>query len=90
MLKEPGMAELTEEMSISFQLVMAGRSVADIELEDWVLDQILAEVGGWKVERYCQKDMAEFTSLYLNRLSHKHINFVWVGGHIGSWMQPGS
>ena len=89
-LKAPGMAELTEEMRVSFQLVMAGRSVADIELQDKVLDQILAEVGGWKVERYCEKDMAEFTNLYLNRLGHKHINFVWVGGYIGSWMQPGT
>ena len=31
--------------------------------------------------------MAEFTNVYLNRLGHKHINFVWAGGYIGSWMQ---
>jgi hypothetical protein len=34
--------------------------------------------------------MAEFTNVYLNRLGHKHINFVWVGGYIGSWMQIGT
>ncbi len=34
MLEEPGMAELTEEMLISLQIVMAGRSEADIELQD--------------------------------------------------------
>jgi glycolate oxidase len=88
-LKEPGVAELTEEMRISFQIVLAGRSKADIELQDQILDEILAEVGGWKVERYCEKDMAEFTNVYLNRLGHKHINFVWAGGYIGSWMQAG-
>ena len=88
-LKEPGVAELTEEMRISFQIVLAGRSKADIELQDQILDDILAEVGGWKVERFCEKDMAEFTNVYLNRLGHKHINFVWVGGYIGSWMQTG-
>ena len=34
--------------------------------------------------------MAEFTNMYLNRLGHKHINFVWAGGYIGSWMQSGT
>jgi hypothetical protein len=90
MVEQPGMAELTKEMRISFQLVMAGRSVADIELQDKVLDAILEQVGGWKVERYCEEDMTEFTNIYLNRLGHKHINFVWAGGYIGSWMQPGT
>lgn len=89
-LKEPGVAELTEEMRISFQIVLAGRSKGDIELQDQILDDILAEVGGWKVERFCEKDMVEFTNVYLNRLGHKHINFVWVGGYIGSWMQIGT
>ncbi len=90
MVDEPGMAELTEEMRISFQLVMAGRSKADIELQDQILDDILTECGCWKVERFCDQDMAEFTNVYLNRLGHKHINFVWVGGYIGSWMQIGT
>ncbi len=39
MIEEPGMAELTEEMRISLQIVMAGRSEADIELQDKILDQ---------------------------------------------------
>ena len=34
--------------------------------------------------------MAEFTNMYLQRLGHKHFNFVWVGGYIGSWMQFGT
>ena len=34
--------------------------------------------------------MAEFTNVYLQRLGHKHINFVWAGGYIGSWMQFGT
>ena len=55
MIKEPGMAELTEEMRISLQIVLAGRSEADIELQDRVLDTILGEVAGWKVERYCKR-----------------------------------
>jgi hypothetical protein len=74
-------------MRISFQLILSGRSKRDIELQDKILDQILEEVGGWKVEKYCTKDMAEFTNMYLQRLGHKHLNFVWVGGYLGSWMQ---
>lgn len=90
MLQEPGMAGLTEEMRISLQIVLAGRSEADIELQDKVLDAILEQVGGWKVQRYCEKDMAEFTNLYMNRLGHKEINYVWAGNYIGSWMQAGT
>jgi glycolate oxidase len=87
---QPDVQRLTEEMRISFQLVLAGRSVADIELQDRILDAVLVEVGGWKVERYCEQDMSEFTNLYLQRLGHKHLNFVWAGGYIGSWMQFGT
>ncbi len=90
MVADPEIAELTEEMRISFQIVLSGRSVADIELQDQILDDVLAETGCWKVERFCDKDMAEFTNVYLQRLGHKHINFVWVGGYIGSWMQIGT
>jgi hypothetical protein len=86
----PEVRDLTEEMRISFQLILAGRSRADIELQDKILEAILAEVGGHKVERFCEKDMAEFTNMYLQRLGHKHVNFVWAGGYIGSWMQFGT
>ena len=65
-----------------------GRTLlADINLQDRILDAILAETGGSKVERFCREDMAEFTNMYLQRLGHKHINFVWAGGYMGSWMQ---
>ena len=90
MMDEPGMRELVEELRISFQFVLAGRSQADIELQDRILDQVLAEVGGWKVARFCERDMAEFTNMYLVRLGHKHINFAWAGGFIGSWTQSGT
>ena len=86
----PDVQELTEELRVSFQLILAGRSKADIELQDKILDDILEKVGGHKVERFCEQDMAEFTNMYLQRLGHKHINFVWAGGYIGSWMQFGT
>jgi len=90
MVADPEIQKLTEELRISFQLILQGRSKDDIELQDKILDAILEEVGGWKVERFCEQDMAEFTNVYLQRLGHKHINFVWAGGYIGSWMQFGT
>ncbi|MBN1654915.1 MAG: FAD-binding oxidoreductase [Deltaproteobacteria bacterium] len=89
-VKRKDIQDLTEELRISFQFIMAGRSIREIELQDKILDQILKETGGWKVQRYCEKDMAEFTNTYMQRLGHKHMNFVWVGGYLGSWMQTGT
>ena len=34
--------------------------------------------------------MAEFTNMYMNRLGHKEINYVYAGNYIGSWMQAGT
>jgi hypothetical protein len=34
--------------------------------------------------------MAEFTNMYMNRLGHKEINYVYSGNYIGSWMQGGT
>ena len=36
--------------------------------------EILKQTGCYKVERYCDKDMAEFTNMYLQRMGHKHCN----------------
>ena len=86
---KPEVKELIEELRCSFQLIMAGRSQRDIEFQDKVLDQILKENGGWKVARMSEPDMAEFTFLYMHRLSHKHLNQVYAGGYLGTWMQSG-
>jgi len=85
--KKPEVQKLAEEMRRAFQLILAGRSLRDIEYQDEVLDQILAETGGWKVARMAEPDMAEFTHLYLNRLGHKSLNFVYAGGYLGTWCQ---
>ncbi|MBN1190603.1 MAG: FAD-binding oxidoreductase [Dehalococcoidales bacterium] len=87
--RRPEVKELIEEMRCAFQIVMAGRSLRDIEFQDKVLERILADTGGWKVARMCEPDMTEFTYLYLTRLGHKHLNYVYVGGYLGTWMQSG-
>ena len=87
--RKPEVKKLIEESRCSFQLIMAGRSQRDIEFQDRVLDRILIETGGWKVARMSEPDMSEFTFLYLHRLSHKHLNQVYAGGYLGTWMQSG-
>ena len=86
----PEIQKITEEARISFQFIMQGNSIEDIELQDKILDAILRETGCYKVKRFCEPDMAEFTNMYMQRLGHKHCNFIWVGGYMGSWMQPGT
>ena len=61
-----------------------------IQLQDKILDEILEQTGCYKVKRYCEQDMAEFTNMYMQRLGHKHCNFIWAGGYMGSWMQAGT
>jgi len=87
--RRPEVQKLTEELRCSFQFIMAGHSQRDIEFQDRVLDRILDATGGWKVDRMSESDMAEFTFLYLHRLSHKHLNHVYAGGYLGTWMQSG-
>jgi hypothetical protein len=88
--QDPAVKAVTEQARISFQLILQGRSTADIELQDKILDAILKKTGGYKVERFCEQDFAEFSNMYLQRLGHKHCNFIWVGGYMGSWMQGGT
>jgi glycolate oxidase len=88
--KDPKIQQISEQARISFQLIMADQTIEGIQLQDKILDKILEQTGCYKVERFCEKDMAEFTNMYLQRLGHKHCNFIWVGGYMGSWMQAGT
>ena len=89
-VNDPEIQKVIKEARISFQFVMAGNSTDDIQLQDKILDAILVSTGCYKVKRYCEQDMTEFTNMYMQRLGHKHCNYMWVGGYLGSWMQPGT
>lgn len=88
--KDPVVQKISDEARVSFQIILQGRSKEDIELQDKILDEIIRRTGCTKVERFCEADFAEFTNMYLQRMGHKHCNFVWVGGYMGSWMQAGT
>ena len=48
LLETPEIQKLAEEGKLSFQIVLAGNSLRDIEYKERVLDEILAETGGEK------------------------------------------
>jgi glycolate oxidase len=81
---------VTEEMRYSYQLVLVGMSQRDIEYQEKVLEQILKDTGGWKVKKWLEPDMEQFSLLYLLRMGKKNLNFVYTGGWIGNFMQPGT
>ena len=80
LLKKPEIQKLSEEMSRSFQIVLAGMTPRDIEYQEKVLDQILAETGGWKVAAMEEPTMAGWSLLYLIKLCFKNLNYVYAGG----------
>ena len=82
--------KVTEEMRYSYQLVLVGMSQRDIEYQEKVLEQILKETGGWKVKKWLEPEMEQFSLLYLLRMGKKNLNFVYTGGWIGNFMQPGT
>jgi hypothetical protein len=88
--QDPEIQKITEEARISFQLILAANSVEGIQLQDKILDGVLHDTGCYKVARFCEPDMAEFTNMYMQRMGHKHCNFIWAGGYMGSWMQAGT
>ena len=80
LLKKPEMQRLSEEMRRSFQIVLAGMTPRDIEYQEKVLDQILAETGGWKVTAMEEPTMAGWSALYMIKLCFKALNYVYAGG----------
>jgi hypothetical protein len=89
MLKDPEVQKMTDEMKLSFQIVLAGQTPNDIEYQEKVLDEILAETGGHKVAEWLEPDKERFTLLYMIRWGHKNLNFVYAGGYRGSFHQEG-
>ncbi len=79
----PEYQKINGEMTRDFQFVMAGMTQRDIEWQEKVLDQILAETGGHKVDAMKDPDIANWALLYMIRLGHKNLNLVNAGGYEG-------
>jgi len=83
MLKDPEVQRQNEEMKRDFQLVLAGMTMRDIEWQEKVLDKILAETGGYKASLMEEPYIKDWSLLFLLRLGHKNLNFVFAGGYEG-------
>jgi len=88
--RKPEVKKLAEEMKIAFQIILAGMTPRDIEYQEKVLNQILADTGGWKVAAMSEPVMERFTYMYFIRMGHKNLNFAYTGGWVGTFMQPGT
>lgn len=83
LLKDPEVQRQTEEMKRDFQIVLAGMTPRDIEWQEKVLDKILAETGGYKASLMEEPDIKNWSLLFLLRLGHKNLNYVYAGGYEG-------
>jgi glycolate oxidase len=90
LLKDPEVQRLTEEMRYSFQIVLAGNSVKDIEYQEKALSEILARTGGRKVAAMADPAVMKWVLLYLIKLCFKNLNFTYVGGYTGTYGNKGS
>ena len=82
--------KLSDELYRSFQLVVVGQTKRDIDFQEKVLDQILAETGGWKVQFLEEKDNANWSLLYMLRLCYKGMNYVYRGGYSDHMVRAGT
>jgi len=83
MLNDPEVQRQNEEMKRDFQIILAGMTMRDIEWQEKVLDKILAETGGYKASMMEEPDVKDWSLLFLLRLGHKNLNFVFAGGYEG-------
>jgi hypothetical protein len=85
LLKDPELRRQNEEMKRDFQIILAGMTMRDIEWQEKVLDKILAETGGCKASLMEEPGIKEWSLLFLLRLGHKNLNFVFAGGYEGAF-----
>jgi hypothetical protein len=85
LLKDPELRRKNEEMKFDFQIVLAGMTMRDLDWQEKVLDKILKETGGYKASLMEEPDIKNWSLLFLLRLGHKNLNFVFAGGYEGAF-----
>lgn len=89
--QKPEIRKLADELRhYSFQLILAGMTPGDIEYQEKVLEQILAETGGHRVAAMSEPATAQFVLLYLLTLHCKNLNHVYAGGKSQYFRPDGS
>jgi hypothetical protein len=84
LVKDPKIKKQTEEMKIDFQFILAGMTQRDKEYKEELLDKILANTGGWKASMTEEDEIKRWSLLYMIRMGHKNLNFLFAGGYEGA------
>jgi hypothetical protein len=90
LLQDPEIERLNDELYRSFQLILAGQTPRDLAYQEKVLDQILADTGGWKVAMFEDPFMEDWSNLYMIKLGYKNFNYVLAGGFFDSTLGGGT
>lgn len=89
LLDDPELQVQNKEMKRDFQIAIAGMTKRDMEYKEAAVDEILKLTGGWKSEMMLAKDLHDWALLYLLRLGHKNLNYVFCGAYEGNYgMSP--
>lgn len=83
LVADPEVQEKTKEMKIEFQLIIAGFTKRDFEYKIKVLHKILEDTSGHIASLTEEPEIKNWMLLYLVRLGHKNLNFVYCGGYEG-------
>lgn len=90
LVKDAELKKLTDEMRFSFQIVLAGQTPNDIEYQEKVLDQILADTGGHRVAAMLEPNVERYALLYLIKHHNKNQYFSYGGSYSVSFTQMGT
>ncbi len=85
LMEDPYIKEQNDQMKIDFQIILDGFTPVDLEYKEAALDEILKMTGGWKSEFYMDKDINDWTKLYLLRLGHKNLNYTLCVSYEGNF-----
>ena len=89
-VQDPELKKVNEDMKIDIQVIIAGFSKKDLEYKEATLKYILDKVGGWTSKWMGEKEMENYTLMYLLRLGHKNLNFVMCGSYEGNFGLSGN
>jgi len=84
-LQEPDTQKLAQEMKYSFQVIVAGMTPRDITWKEIALDELLAAVGGWRIEEMTEPHIMRWLLWYFLKLHAKNLNWSLAGGYVSSW-----
>ena len=82
-MEDPYIKEQNAKMKIEYNIILAGMTDKDMAYKEKVLDKIMSMTGAWKSEMMLKPEYENWALLYLLRLGHKNLNYVYCGGYEG-------